>query len=191
MKPFITIITPSLQRDSLLRCVQSVNDQTLRDWQHIIMLDVAEVNEAMFRAVHHPQRIVIQCDYPHRNFGNTCRHLAWQYVQGEWTLCLDDDNFLADKDTLKDLSEILVHISEPWTLWPILRHGKRFFNDPPGNCHTDTANMIVRTEMARWPDGPEYTMDGIFCEQLKAKYPYVAFPNFRPIVVMERSSEGK
>jgi len=191
MTPFITIITPSIQRDELLRCCYSVNTQVLRDWQHIVMLDVETVDEKMFDLIRHPQRLVIQCDHPHKNFGNTCRHNGWMYAKGEWTLCLDDDNYLADNNVLQDLAEILVHVPEPWSLWPILRHGERFFNDPPGVCRTDTANMIFRTDMARWPNLPEYAADGMLAEFLRQSYPYAAFANFRPIVVMEASRNGK
>jgi hypothetical protein len=51
--------------------------------------------------------------------------------------------------------------------------------------------MVIRREIAQWPDGPEYTMDGIFCDRLREKYPFKAFPRFRPIVIMPESREGK
>lgn len=191
MKPVFTIITPSLQRDTLYRACASVDSQSLALWEHLVMLDVAEVNEAMFHAIYHPQRRVMQCDYPHRNYGNACRNRAWEMATGDWLLYLDDDNYLANPNVLQRISEALEGRIEQWALFPITRHGQRFYRDPPGTCYVDTANMVIRREVGQWPDGPEYTMDGIFCERLKDKYPYAAFPDMEPIVVMEHSLEGK
>jgi hypothetical protein len=56
---------------------------------------------------------------------------------------------------------------------------------------SDTGNIVVKREIGRWPDGPEYTMDGIWIDALKAKYQYQAFPDALPIIIMEHSSEGK
>jgi hypothetical protein len=104
---------------------------------------------------------------------------------------LDDDNFIADDRVLQDLSMILDGCDEYWAIVPIMRHGRKFFNDPPGLCMTDTANVVVKREIGRWPDIPDYTADGHWVEGLKAKYPYAAYPDMRPIVVMENSSEGR
>ena len=158
------------------------------------MLDVAEINNKIFCAIQHPRRRVMQCDYPHRNYGNTCRHKAWAYATGEYLLGLDDDNALYDNSVLESIHK---HLNGPlfgkpdWAIFPIHRHGQIFFHDPPGLCMTDTANVVVRREIGRWPDGPEYTMDGVWVDQLKANYPYLAFPAHRPIVYMPKSSEGK
>lgn len=193
MEPFFSIITPSLQRESLLRCCESVNRQSFKDWEHIVMLDVADVNDRIFCAIQHPNRRVMQCDYPHRNFGNTCRHKAWEYTTGTYLIGLDDDNALYDEWVLDSIHK---HLNGPlfgqpeWGIFPIHRHGTVFFHDPPGLCMTDTANVVVKREVGRWPDIPDYTADGHWVEGLK-QYPYLAFPAHRPIVFMPKSSEGK
>jgi hypothetical protein len=191
--PYFSIITPSLQRQSLLRTCESVNTQTFKKWQHVVALDVAILDEELFRRIDHPQRFVYQCDYPHRNYGNTCRHKAWEFATGEYVLGLDDDNWLDGNRVLEDIHSALTGpLFDPpdWAIFPIMRHGQRFFHDPPGLCMTDTANVVARREIARWPNVPDYTADGHLVEGLK-KYPYMAFPMFRPIVVMPKSSEGK
>lgn len=165
-----SIITPTLNRPSLESCIESVKAQTFKDWEHIIEVDEPRTN----------------------NFGNTPRHRAWTRATGEYVLYLDDDNTLSHPQALNDIDFFLMSSNDPdWAIFPIMRHGMSFFNDPPGNCRTDTANMVIRREIAQWPDGPEYTMDGIFCEQLKSKYSYAAFPDVTPIVVMEKSGMGK
>ena len=186
----ISIVTPTIQRDSLCRCCESVDVQSYSEWEHIVMVDSEVANYDLWDKVEHENRRVLWCVEPHRNFGNTCRHNAWLYTTGDWIIHLDDDNYLADPHILGDLAVTLSTIPY-WAIFPILRHGYRFFYDPPGNCYVDTANMVIRREIAQWPDGPEYTMDGLFCEELKSKYSYVTFPDFRPIVVMEVSNRGE
>lgn len=188
--PLFSIITPTLQRDSLLKCCESVDAQTFTDWQHIVV-DDSDQDRGMLTKVKHERRWFGLCATPHRNYGNTCRHAAWRVAMGTWVLYLDDDNYLADDRVLERIAKSLEGRSEQWALFPIMRHGHRFYRDPPGTCYVDTANMVIRREVAQWPDGPEYTMDGIFCERLRDKYPYAAFPDVEPIVIMEHSLEGK
>lgn len=109
-------------------------------------------------------------------------------AEGEYLLYLDDDNFLADDSVLADLNEVL---TGDFAVFPILRHGQVFFSDPPRCCHADTANIVVRREIGRWPDIPEYTADGIWIDALVKNYKYQSFPGFRPIVIMPKSSEGR
>ena len=192
MLPFITIITPTIQRESLKECCRSLDRQTFTQWEHIVVLDVDAVDYDLVESVcHSSERLMIMPGRRFGNYGNTARNRAWKYVRGRYVLYCDDDNYLADHNVLQRIYDHLVQASEPdWAIFPILRHGQRFFSDPPGNCMTDTANMVIKREIAQWPDGPEYTMDGLFCDQLKAKYAYAAFPATEPIVVMEKSSLG-
>src|ERR1700691_970430 len=135
MTPFFSIITPTLQRDSLLRCCESINSQTFADnWQHIVMVDSYTIERDLIERISHPQRIVAGCATSHKNFGNTCRHRAWLFATGQWCLYLDDDNYLADARILEDLAVALEGIPERWALFPILRHGSPFFHEPPRLC---------------------------------------------------------
>ena len=186
-----SIITPTLQRESLKKCCESVNSQTYKDWEHIVMVDADAFNVDLIKPLCRPDRMILKCDHPHRNFGNTCRHNAWAYATGDYVLYLDDDNWLADNEILAGIAVLLSTCTDPWFLFPILRHGQVFYTDPPRLCHADTANIVVSRKIGRWPDGPEYTMDGIWIDGLVRDYPYQAFPNFRPIVVMPTSSEGR
>ena len=196
-----SIITPSLQRESLIKCCASVDAQTFKQWDHIVMLDVSEINDRIFCAIQHPNRRVMQCDYPHRNYGNTCRHKAWEHTTGDWLLHLDDDNSLSSNHVLEDIAECVeggMFAGFDWAIFPILRHGHIFFSSSPSIGHVDTANIVARRAIGRWPndlghgENAVYTMDGHWVESMKAKhYPYAAFQAVDPIVVMEKSNEGK
>ena len=189
--PKFSIICPTLQRESLVRCCESVVSQTFTDWEMLVQIDDEIIDQELWARINPTRRIWAQeCGTRHNNYGNTCRHLAWERATGEWLFYLDDDNWLVDSSVLENMAASLEGVKH-WAIFPILRHGSWFFNEPPGLCMTDTANVVVRREIGRWPDGPEYTMDGIWVEELKKKYPWIAFKHFRPIVVMPKSNEGR
>lgn len=194
MKPFWSIISPTLQRDSLIRCCESVDSQSCRDTvEHIVVVDCAERDEALLKRIEHPQRRIIQCG-PYRNFGNTPRHLAWDYAVGTMLHHCDDDNYYADSSILEDMMNVLVDADMPdWACFPMLRFGHVFFTDEPRSCHADTANVAVKREIGRWPNRDEYTLDGIWIDTLRAtpEYTFRAFGDFRPIVVMDRHGKGE
>jgi glycosyltransferase involved in cell wall biosynthesis len=184
-----TIITPTLLRSSLVRTCHSVDCQTHADWQHIVMVDRSKLDRALLAQIDHAQRTVIQCPVPHHDYGNTCRRNAWELATGDYCLMLDDDNYLTDEKILEDIAANLDDRPD-WALFPILRRGKLFFHDPPGLKVTDTANVVVRRQIARWPNTLEYAADARWVEGLKA-YPYKSLPGFRPIVDMPVQSKGR
>ena len=189
MKPFITIVTPTVQRDSLLKCCQSIDEQSFSNWQHVVIVDSAEFDPILVQ-IEHPQRLVLKCDHPHRNSGNTCRHNAWTHATGDYVFHVDDDNYLFNFLTLAKIESWLRVADYPtWGLFPIFRHGSRFFSDPPMPCHVDTGNVVAKREIGRWPDIPDYAADAIWVEGLK-QHPYRAFPNADPIMTMPVTSFG-
>jgi len=196
MNPFFTIITPTLQRDSLVRCCESMDAQTYGDWQHIVMVDDEHKNRDLCIRIKQNdetgRRWVHDCGMRHANYGNTCRHEAWAGALGEWIWYVDDDNYIYDHETLSSIAAELSVLPEDikFCIFPIMRHGRRFFNDPPGLCMTDTLNFIVRRKVGRWPDIEAREADGHFIESLKKEYRYASFPNHKPIGVMEYSSNG-
>lgn len=185
-----TIITPTLQRDSLIQCCLSVNSQTVTDWQHIVVFDGGPLYEDMLDSIANPNRTIVGLGTRLRNFGNGPRHIGWKLADGDYCIYLDDDNYFARDDALGDIDRAL-ELRPDWAVFPILRFGQRFFSDDPRCCHVDTANMVIKREIAQWPNRDEYTLDGIFCEELKAKHSYIAFPEVAPIIVVPVMSRGE
>lgn len=174
-----TIVTPTVLRESLVRCCASVNSQSSTDWEHIVMVDT-ELSTDILTRIEHPQRRIIRCDRPHRNWGHTCRHNAASFSRGDYLYHLDDDNRLAHDDVLKEME----CVTADWALFPIECHGERFFYDPPERLKVDTGSILLKRGAACWPDLPYYDTDGRFIEQLVKQLPYQAFPDLRPIMVM-------
>lgn len=189
-RPFFTIITPTLQRTSLVAACGSVDLQTFTDWEHIVQIDCEHQNDQLLEAVYCERRIITQCEAPHRNGGNSCRRLALEKATGEYIYFLDDDNFLADPAVLADMAEALKGAGlPPWGLFPIWRLGGRFYADPPRSCHVDTMNVVLRRDIAYWPETDAYGTDGILVDDLMARgVPYAAFPDFRPIGIIPKIS---
>lgn len=189
--PFFSIITPTILRPSLDKTISSINSQTMRSWEHIIIDDT---RLSIPRLEQNWRRVWISCDERHNNYGNTCRHNGVTFAVGTYLIYLDDDNHFCHDEALSDLALAIEEAEFPdWGIVPIWRHGRPFFHDPPRTCFVDTANLFVKREIGQWPDGPEYTMDGIFVEQLQShsEYAYKALPNVRPVINMPYSSEGK
>ena len=181
-----SIITPTILRHSLIRCCASVDAQTFRDFEHIVMVDT-EITSDILSKIMHPQRFIYRCLIPHRNWGHGCRHDAWSIAKGEYLYSLDDDNFLAHPGALERLSTV----TGPWAIFPILRYGERFLHDPPGRTKTDTGSFIYKKELGAWPDLNRYDADGVFVEEVLMKHPYDLFAIDDPIMVMEESGGEK
>lgn len=187
-----SIITPTIQRQSLIRCCRSVNEQSYAHWQHVVAVDSAEMNSSLIDRIVHPQRTIFVCGQRFGHYGNHARWMAWEKATKDYLLALDDDNALFHPDALADIADCLVVAQLPaFAIFPIHRHGCVFFSDPPGMCQTDSANLVIRRELGRWPDVPLREADGLLAEQLKQHYQWAGFPNCRPIVLMEASSNGQ
>jgi glycosyltransferase involved in cell wall biosynthesis len=191
MRPFITYVTPTLQRPSLLDTCRSLDNQTFTSWSHIVLVDCEERDEELLEKIKHPQRGVLQCGRPHRNGGNSCRAAGVKFATGEWVAWADDDNTLYDEHTVERLHMWLSPLGEDvkWALFPIMRLGHRFYTDPPRSCHVDSANFLMRREIAYWPETQAYGTDGVVVDDLMArKVPYVAFPDAEPIGIIPKIS---
>lgn len=186
-----SIITPTLQRPSLIKCCASVNEQVHQDWQHIVYVDDEDFDTHQIDSVRDKRREFCWDRCKYGNFGNGPRHWAWKETTGDYLIYLDDDNFFTHPRALSDIEICLMSCNEPdWAIFPIIRFGHRFFSDNPGVCHTDSANMVIKREIGQWPNRDEYTLDGIFAEQLKAKYAFATFPKCNPIITVPVQGKG-
>lgn len=187
-----SIITPTIVRSTLAQCCITINSQLEKDWEHIVIVDGIEADlsdekRQRLEAIIHPQRKVYFCDRQHGVCGNICRHNAWEFASGEYVYYLDDDDYLYNSTSLGRLNGV----TKPWAVFPVIRFGSRFFNIPPGILVSTTCGMLLRRDIARWPDILEYESDGHFIEELKTKgYEYEAVDG-ESIAVMTASNRGK
>lgn len=169
----------------------SVNTQLDSVWQHIVIVDGGfPMDSGLLHGIQRPNRTIICLGARCQNFGNTPRHIGWKLADKDYCIYLDDDNYFTRPDALADISRALDGPRPDWAVFPIMRHGSRFFSEDPRCCHVDTANMVIKREIAQWPNRDEYTLDGIFCDELKSRYPYIAFPEVAPIIDVPVMSRG-
>ena len=186
-----TIVTPTICRPSLLRLCGSIDTQTQADWEHLVVVDMprgslTKSQREIIASIPSVQnRSFFYCDRRHNNYGHTCRHQIWEHIKGDYILYLDDDDYFADSIGLKALDSV----TEPWAVFPVLRHGKLFFNLPPGVGNTGTGMFIHKKEIGRWPDSDSYEADGTFIEELRQRYQYQVV-NSGPLVIQPKSSCG-
>jgi glycosyltransferase involved in cell wall biosynthesis len=194
--PRFSVITPTLMRDSLAKCCESVDRQTLtRGWEHIVIVDLPmdEIDQYQIAELTHPRRRFLYCGKRHRDGGNSCRHEAWKHARGTMAYFLDDDNFIASDDSLERIWRKLETNNFPSVaFFPINRLGGRFFPDgAPRDCHVDTANLVVKREFGQWPATDAYGSDWVMIESLIAKHPYAMFPDEAPIAVVPVINGGR
>jgi glycosyltransferase involved in cell wall biosynthesis len=186
-----TIVTPTICRQSLSRLCESVDRQTQADWEHLVVVDMPQDRltkdhrQVLESVPSNPNRSYFYCDRNHKNYGHTCRHQVWEHAKGDYILYVDDDDYFADKDALKALDTV----TEPWAIFPVLRHGKLFFKIPPGVWKTGTGMFMHKREIGRWPDSDVYDTDGSFVEQLKQNHKYQVVDS-GPIVALPKSNFG-
>ena len=188
-----SIITPTIQRQSLVECCRSVDAQSYPHWQHVVALDCPpeETQWPLINRLQHPQREFFCCGKKFGNYGNHARWMAWEKATGDYLIHCDCDNSMYRPDALADIAKSLESANLPdFAIFPIHRHGRWFFHDPPGMCMMDSANLVVKKEIGRWPDIVAREADGALVEALKEKYQYAAFPEVQPIILMEKSSNG-
>jgi glycosyltransferase involved in cell wall biosynthesis len=187
MNPRYSIITPTFVRKSLVRCCESVAEQTCTDWEHHIWIDATDFDQSFIRSLEHPQRIFHICNHPHRDWGHSCRRNAWDSTFGEYVYYLDDDNILAHPRVLENMKAV----TQDWAVFPILRLGEKFFFDPPSYCHVDTGSVLVKREFARWTESTHHDADWDFVKALMKDHPqYQTFPDWEPVMVIRMVSNG-
>jgi glycosyltransferase involved in cell wall biosynthesis len=190
LMPKFSIITPTIIRPSLDRLCASIDKQSFKDYEHIIIVDIPfkEVtNEQKFRleelVKHGHNRSISFCATRHQNYGHTCRHNISKMALGEYILYVDDDDHFADNEVLLTLNNVKLD----WAIFPILRYKSYYLENPPG-CKTGTGMFLHKRQLGTWPDRNDYEADGHFVEELKQKAPYEVF-HCRPLIVMEINHE--
>ncbi len=188
LNPRYSIVTPTIQRQSLIACCQSVDSQSCTDWQHVCVVDCEQWNLSLMAKISHPQRIITKCGHRHNDFGHSCTRNAYHMLTGDYVHRLDDDNILAHPHVLEQMKVV----TADWALFPIERLGERFFCDPPQYGHVDTGSVLVKREFAQWTDSTRYEADWDFISKLMAEHPnYQAFPDMDPIMILPVVSRGE
>lgn len=119
--PLITIVTPTIGRPLLTRCIESVANQSYQHIQHLIFVDGPDKHDDAYEAIGAAwtdQMVkVVPLPYSvgrdnwngHRIMGAGC-HLA----DGDYMMFLDDDNYL-DPTHVQDCLDVMSNNNNQWT----------------------------------------------------------------------------
>lgn len=209
-----SIITPSLIRPSLRKTCESIDRQTNRDFEHIVMIDIPLIlypeKRELIESLQHSQRRFFRCGRAHKDYGNTCRYNAWAKATGDYILYLDDDDVYTDDRVL----ETLECVTAPWATFPTMRWGSFYSVDPPGWNKTGSGMFMHKREIGRYPCMEHhdehkkfiekvrplhpnmqyrdrlYAADGLLAEWLKDRYPYQRVDD-RALTTYDQKGAGK
>lgn len=173
-----SIVTPSIARSTLPRLCESIDNQNVDSYEHLIIVDIP-VNELddkqlmIIASLSRKNRQVHFCDIRHMHCGNTCRHNMTKRAKGDYIFYIDDDDFLADQHVLETLDSI----TADWAIFPVSTCGRTIYSDPPGMCQTTTGGFLLKRGLIDWPDVPNYETDGMIVTELMTRQvPYQAIP---------------
>lgn len=157
-----SIITPYLPpRTTLARCIESIDNQTYTNWEHIVMIDDPAVTIGST-----DNRKFITCDTNHGYVGHFCRNLAWEHASGDVIMYLDDDDYYLDNCLEKVNNALTLSIGFKWGYFALMRKGERFFHYPPEYGKIGTSQLFHRRDYARWLASTSYAADWEFARDL-------------------------
>lgn len=176
-------------RDGMRRGLQSLADQTFKDFELIICHDgpkaIPYEQEVDFKSMG-LDPIIINTDERMQDWGHWSRDKAMRIANGQYFFQFNIDNFLYPNC----LEEISKHIDEkaalitifhikhfkvPWFPWAV----ERFTGTPPIERHIDAMQLVahrkVWEEMNYWYD-KSFCGDGAIYEAMCKKYPWTELP---------------
>lgn len=179
----LTIITPTLLRETLIQACHSVDTQVYERWQHLVMVDCAPnaIDLRLLTSLAHPQRFFIlhNMSGPSGYPASKLRHRAWELARGEYLLYLDDDDYYLDELALSRIKDGMSQQKDRlWGMFPIRRLGKRFYHPNAIAMYQVCGGQIVhrrtwQDQPVRWPAFNHTMDDWTMISRLKAIEPPV------------------
>jgi glycosyltransferase involved in cell wall biosynthesis len=183
----LTIVTPTILRETLARTCASIDRQGFADWEHLVMID-RPAESFSLQPLMDERRKFIFCQAAHNDYGNSCRRKAYELAQGEYIFCIDDDDFLMP-GALELIAQAIHRKNPRWLVFPASVHGERWLKLPPRSGATVNCQIVHRAG-PMFPAVKDYAADGILIDELmRESEPYVLdCPG--ELVVVEKSNYG-
>ena len=193
-----SIITPTLVRTSLMRTCGSVDKQTYKGYEHIVMVDTAPtpMQADVLECLSGIRRNVIYLGKRHNDYGNLARNTAWEHATGDYIMYLDDDDYYMP-NALETIAAKLKELPKlpDFAVFNCTRMGQQFFHWPPRIEYTCSCQYVhkrvINGNPVKWPTHDStYQSDGRFLESLKT----IAEPvrlDTPQLVVVDTQSMGR
>jgi glycosyltransferase involved in cell wall biosynthesis len=185
----LSVITPTILRPSLKETCRSIDDQGFSDYEHIVMVDRPNENLSAINDLRSDKRLFIPCARAHNDFGNSCRHAAFDLAKGDYLFHLDDDDSLAPH-ALAAIAAAIERHPPAWILFPAKVYGERWLK-PPGKGNTVSCQFCYRKDTGlRWPDNANYCADGELVEALLKIAPPMVLDIPECLAIVDKSRYG-
>lgn len=105
MNPKVTVITPTTGSSQLYDAVKSVNKQTYRNVEHVVVIDKPEKSDLVHNSLKEFKSIIVNVPYNtgHSGYNGHRIYGAFSYlVDGDFLIFLDEDNWL-DENHIESL----------------------------------------------------------------------------------------
>ncbi len=192
-RPLVSVITPAYNVAPYIgACIESVQAQTLTDWEMIIVDDAStDETVAVVERYLSDERIRFLRNEQNMGAGYT-RNRALEHAQGEWIAVLDSDDWYAEErlerlvgfaqqmgvEMVADLSTIITGSGEViYTAWSTFgknpRHPRRYSVEEVIRCHPSFKPLIradfVRQHAIRYPAHIRQSQDYAFYMEILIK----------------------
>jgi glycosyltransferase involved in cell wall biosynthesis len=187
-----SIITPTIGRSTLQKTIESIDSQSFKDLEHIIIYDGGDdfTFKELFNKYNNNNRKVINSIEKKGDFANYNRGYACDFASGEYITYIDDDDWYIN-DTFAKLNDALnlynsIGKDPTFVFYPCLRLGQRFLNLPPARCMTVSCQYIHKRikdghpiKFASHLNGQVggYIADGEWIETMANTYDYMVYDN--------------
>lgn len=197
----LTIITATICRQDLIRCMDTIDSQTYGNWEHIIVVDGEDkYNDDIFKNRLSSKRKLIVLSEGFNNVGNTPRHVASYSATGDYIMYMDEDDCYYTNEAFEQIVKGIHQKSEngilpDWGIFKALRFGGEFFNFPPGHSMTTNNQFFhkpkIKDKWIRYTTRNSYCADGELIEDLKLLSEPVKIETEDPIVFIDVSHQAK
>lgn len=186
-KTRFAIVTPTIGRRDLWRCVQSLQSQVFKDYRQIIVGDGPQSDDVKKFVSTVSEAVYLETPKQTKNFGCEQRNVALQAIEDEYpadyVLFLDDDNVLLES-ALYNIHWTAVNNVQPPLMYQTVCFINKFITKyilfpsamPPEQAKWDGMNGIYRSDVVRglrWVPG--YAHDFFFTQAAitKAGSPFI------------------
>lgn len=187
--PKVSIITPTYNAtpEKLLKCIQYIQAQTYKDYEHVIVADGPHPELKKFVETLDDHRIYfVELKENSGNCGHTARNTGLTASQGEFVYFFDDDNalfidaienmVLALENTPDEVGFVIADIVHNGPLPRGLRAPMIMKGEPVRVGNIDTMNCMLKknklVETGGWVTKEKYCGDGLTFEQINRFYKY-------------------
>lgn len=195
----ITIVTATICRTSLVKCCESVDNQTYKNYLHILMVDGDAHHPVLDYVIYNTSRVIA---YTGKKYGvmgaRTKRACLASNIPDDnsYLIYLDDDNYLYNNNSLHTLNEKLEESKCDFGIFPIAREMMNdIFMPQEIKLGIDTGNFthkrVINEERVKYTDFNEEGDDYVFCTELAKIATPVFFNNCQPIINFTSRSYGK